>query len=82
MMQDNVFVATTKKVKRYLNIKPNDKSKTNFVWRTLDLLEKTGFLERIGVGNPKTYNIKHKNLDWNQVLQQVRKVLLEKKKIQ
>ncbi len=81
MIKDNVFVATTKKVKRYLNIKPGDNSKTNFVWRTLDLLEKTGFLEKTDGDNPKTYKIKLKNIDWEQTVQKVRKFLAENKKI-
>ncbi len=81
MIKDNVFVATTKKVKRYLDIKSSDTSKTNFVWRTLDLLEKTGFLEKTGVDTLITYNIKLKNIDWDQVVQKVRKILVENKKI-
>ena len=57
LIESNVNVVNTKRVRRCLNIKSSDRSKINFIWRSLKFLEGEGILSKNGITNPKTYKI-------------------------
>lgn len=57
LIENNVFIVNTKRIRRCYNIKPSNRSKINFIWRSLNFLEKKGILALNGVTNPKTYKI-------------------------
>jgi hypothetical protein len=62
LMENNVNIVNTKRIRRCYNIKASNRSKINFIWRSLDYLAKEGILEEDGVEEgvlkPKTYRIK------------------------
>ena len=58
LIDNNVNVVNTKRIRRCNNIKSSNRSKINFIWRSLDFLEKEGILEINGSYSPKTYKIK------------------------
>lgn len=58
LIDNNVNIVNTKRIRRCNNIKSSNRSKINFIWRSLDFLEKEGILEINGSHNPKTYKIK------------------------
>ena len=61
LIDKNVYLVNTKRIRRCNNIKSNNRSKINFIWRSLKYLEEEGsILERNGVINPTTYKIKKK----------------------
>lgn len=61
LIDNNVHVVNTKRIRKCNKIKSSDRSKINFIWRSLSFLEQEGILEKNGVNKPKTYNIR--NLD-------------------
>jgi len=61
LMDNNIAIVNTKRIRRCYNIKSSDRSKINFIWRSLDFLAKEGILEENGVLKPKTYKIKVEN---------------------
>ena len=58
LIDNNVNIVNTKRVRRCNNIKSSNRSKINFIWRSLDCLAKEGILETNGIYSPKTYKIK------------------------
>ena len=58
LIDNNINVVNTKRIRRCNNVKSSNRSKINFIWRSLDFLEKEGLLELNGTSNPKTYKIK------------------------
>lgn len=58
LIDNNVNIVNTKRVRRCNNIKSSNRSKINFIWRSLDCLAKEGILEMNGTYSPKTYKIK------------------------
>jgi len=58
LIDNNVNVVNTKRIRRCNNIKSSNRSKINFIWRSLNYLEKEGILEMNGIYSPKTYKIK------------------------
>jgi len=61
LIEKNVYLVNTKRIRRCNNIKSNNRSKINFIWRSLKYLEEEGsILERNGIVNPTTYKIKKK----------------------
>jgi len=58
LIDNNVNIVNTKRIRRCNNIKSSNRSKINFIWRSLDFLEKEGILEINGSYSPKTYKIK------------------------
>ncbi len=58
LIDNNVNLVTTKRIRRCNHIKPSNRSKINFIWRSLDFLEKEGILEMNGINSPKAYKIK------------------------
>ena len=57
LIENNVYIVNTKRIRRCYNIKASNRSKINFIWRSLNFLEKKGILALNGVTNPKTYKI-------------------------
>ncbi|MHA2036031.1 MAG: hypothetical protein ACW972_05650 [Promethearchaeota archaeon] len=57
LIESNVNIVTTKKIRRCFNIKSSNRSKINFIWRALKVLEEEGILALNGITNPKTYKI-------------------------
>jgi hypothetical protein len=58
LIDNNVNMVNTKRVRRCNKIKSSDRSKINFIWRSLDCLAEEGILEMNGTYSPKTYKIK------------------------
>jgi hypothetical protein len=58
LIDNNVYRVDTKRIRRCNNIKSSNRSKINFIWRSLNFLEQEGILEMNGSYHPKTYNIK------------------------
>jgi len=74
LIEAKVNVVNTKRIRRCNNIKSSNRSKINFIWRTLTYLEKEGLLELNGVLNPKSYKIKtNKPINIEEFLSQVTK---------
>ena len=72
LIDNNVNLVTTKRIRRCNNIKPSDRSKINFIWRSLDILEKEGILEMNGVYSPKAYKIKsNQKINIEKILSQI-----------
>jgi hypothetical protein len=72
LIDNNVNLVNTKRVRRCNNIKSSNRSKINFIWRSLEFLEKEGILEANGVHNPKTYKIKSVlPLDIDEIMSQI-----------
>ena len=79
LIDNNINVVNTKRVRRCNNVKSSNRSKINFIWRSLDFLEKEGILELNGENSPKTYKIKlNKKVNVEELISQLenRKVKL------
>ncbi|MBY9006831.1 MAG: hypothetical protein KGD63_08740 [Candidatus Lokiarchaeota archaeon] len=59
LIDNNVNMVNTKRIRRYNKIKPSNRSKINFIWRSLAFLEENGVLEMNGSISPRCYKIKH-----------------------
>jgi len=57
LIDNNVTIVNTKRIRRCNNIKSSNRSKINFIWRALKYLEDQGILRLNGINNPKTYKI-------------------------
>ena len=57
LIENNVNIVNTKRIRRCNNIKSSNRSKINFIWRALRYLEDEGILALNGITNPKTYKI-------------------------
>jgi len=57
LIESNVNIVNTKRIRRCFNIKASNRSKINFIWRALKILEEEGILTLNGSTNPKTYKI-------------------------
>lgn len=74
LMDNNVCIVNTKRIRRCYNIKSSNRSKINFIWRSLDFLAKEGILEENGILKPKTYKIKVENkIDVDKFINQIDK---------
>ena len=74
LIDNNVTVVNTKRIRRCNNIKSSNRSKINFIWRSLDYLEKEGILEINGSFSPKTYKIKlNQRLNVDKLIAQIEK---------
>ena len=51
----------TKRIRRCNHIKAFNRSKINFIWRSLEYLEGRDILEKNGISKPKTFIIKPKD---------------------
>jgi len=57
LIENNVYIVNTKRIRKCSNIKSSNRSKINFIWRSLKFLEREGLLTLNGITNPKTYKI-------------------------
>ncbi|MBY8990578.1 MAG: hypothetical protein KGD58_07480 [Candidatus Lokiarchaeota archaeon] len=74
LIDNNVNLVNTKKIRRCANIKSSDRSKINFIWRALKFLEQEGILTLNGITNPKTYKIlSDQKIDIDTFLAQIEK---------
>ena len=72
LIDNHVTVVNTKRIRRCNNIKSSNRSKINFIWRSLDYLEKEGILEINGRYSPKTYKIKsNQKIDIDKILSEI-----------
>ncbi len=58
LIDNNINQVNTKRIRRCNNVKASDRSKINFIWRSLNCLERKGILEKNGISKPKMYRIK------------------------
>ncbi|MHA1147777.1 MAG: hypothetical protein ACTSR8_05990 [Promethearchaeota archaeon] len=60
LIEAKVNLVNTKRIRRCNNIRSSDRSKINFIWRSLKFLsqKELGILEKNGISNPTTYKIK------------------------
>ena len=61
LIDNKINMVNTKRIRRCLSIESSDRSKINFIWRSLNFLEEREILEKNGIAKPKTYKIKPKN---------------------
>ena len=74
LIDNNVNIVNTKRIRRCNNIKSSNRSKINFIWRALRCLEKEGILTPNGINNPKTYNITtNEKIDIRKIITQIEK---------
>ena len=72
LIDNNINLVTTKSIRRCNHIKASNRSKINFIWRSLNYLEKEGILEVNGTYSPKSYKIKSpKKIDIEEVISQI-----------
>jgi hypothetical protein len=60
LIETNTYEVSAKRVRKALGVDASDRSTTNFIWRSLKLLEQEGILEKNGSVKPKTYKIPRK----------------------
>jgi hypothetical protein len=61
LIDNNVNIVNTKRIRRCNHVRSSDRSKINFIWRSLNFLEQKDILEKNGIAKPKTYVIKPKD---------------------
>ena len=59
LIENNIIIVNTKKIRRCNHIKSSDRSKINFIWRSLKFLADKGYLEKNGDSSrsPTNYRI-------------------------
>ena len=57
LIEYNSQFVDIKTIRRINNIKSSERSKTNFVWRSLKILHSQGYLERNEQSRPRRYRI-------------------------
>ena len=71
LIDNNITIVNTKRIRRCNKIKSSNRSKINFIWRALRYLEDQGILTMNGITNPKTYKIiPNEKIDINKFLSQ------------
>ncbi|MFW9772008.1 MAG: hypothetical protein ACFFEO_07565 [Candidatus Thorarchaeota archaeon] len=73
LIDNNVNIVNTKRIRRCNNIKSSNRSKINFIWRSLNYLEKEGILEINGSYSPKTYKIVSEKINIDKLMTQIEK---------
>ena len=72
LIENNVSLVTTKSIRRCNNVKASNRSKINFIWRSLNYLEKEGILEMNGTYSPRSYKIKSiQKIDIERIISQI-----------
>ena len=51
LMDNNITLVNTKRIRRCNNIKSSNRSKINFIWRSLKFLEEEGILTKNGISS-------------------------------
>jgi len=64
---------TVKRIRTVKDIRSSDRSQINFIWRSLDYLEKQGILALNGSRNPKSYTLKNDLFDTDSIISQAQK---------
>ena len=78
-----IVTINSKRVRQFLHIPSSNRSKINFIWRNLIVLEEAGILTPNGITNPKTYKIAVKEkIDIPQFLSEIDKSRKKNKKDQ
>jgi len=73
LIDNNIPVVNTKSVRRCNKVKSTDRSKINFIWRTLEYLESKGTLAYNGKVKPKSYKIvATKKIDIPEFIEQIK----------
>ena len=76
LIDNNVNLVNTKRIRRCNHIRSSDRSKINFIWRSLKFLaeDDQGILEKNGITNPTTYKIMPKEkINVDEFIAQIRK---------
>ncbi|TET60367.1 MAG: hypothetical protein E3J52_03905 [Promethearchaeota archaeon] len=74
LIDNNVTLVNAKRIRRCNHIKSSNRSKINFIWRSLRYLEDEGILTLNGITNPRTYKIiTNEKIDVDKVLFQIEK---------
>lgn len=60
LIDNKINIVNCKRIRRCNNVKSSDRSKINFIWRSLNYLEQEGILIPNGVIKPKNYKIKNR----------------------
>ena len=77
LIENNSQFIDTKTIRRINNIKSSERSKTHFIWHSLEIFHSQGYLERNGQSKPRRYKIISKaKIDFNIV-----KTTMNKEKI-
>ncbi|MFX1392660.1 MAG: hypothetical protein ACFFAH_03715 [Promethearchaeota archaeon] len=59
LIDNNIYIVNCKRIRRCYSIKSSNRSKINFIWRSLNYLQKEGILEPNGSVKPKNYKIRN-----------------------
>ena len=74
LIENNISIVNTKRIRRCCNIQSSNRSKINFIWRALKYLEEEGILTSNGITNPKTYKIMaNEQIDVDEFLNSIKK---------
>ncbi|MFX0059683.1 MAG: hypothetical protein ACFE85_17845 [Candidatus Hodarchaeota archaeon] len=74
LIDNHVAVVNTKRIRRCNNVKSSNRSKINFIWRSLNYLEQEGILEMNGSFSPKTYKItSNEKIDIDKIISDIQK---------
>lgn len=57
LIDRKISYVDVKRIRKTNNIKSSNRSKINFIWRSLKVLENNGIVEWNGSNSPKTYKI-------------------------
>ena len=75
LIDNKVTIVNCKRIRRCQQIKSSNRSKINFIWRSLNYLEQEGILEPNGATKPKNYKIKNnKKIDVDDVISQIKRI--------
>ena len=70
-------IFTVKKIRTLQNIKSSNRSRINFIWRSLAYLVKKGILEVNGSQHPKNYKKKTQDMNLEKIIVQAKKDRIE-----
>jgi len=74
LIDRKINLVNTKRIRRCFNIKASNRSKINFIWRALKILEEEGLIAENGISNPKTYKIvTDQKIEVDKLLSQIEK---------
>ena len=68
---------TVKKIRTIQNIKSSNRSRINFIWRSLAYLAEKNILEENGSQHPKSYRKKDSHLNLEKIIAQEKKERLD-----
>ena len=72
LIEDKSHFVDTKTIRKINDIKSSERSKTNFIWRSLKILYSQSYLENNGYSNPRRYKIIPKvKIDINKIVNKI-----------